>query len=221
MVFKRVFAAFWFFLFTVLPVQASNQGDPRRGAELAQQCVSCHGVDGTNNTEGFPSLSNQKYRYLVKQMREMRNSAKIRAGEKTYDTEADQAIMRSRRTNEIMDPFVVHLSDADIEDLSAYYAAEPCRAVMTEAPLPPPRFEIRCQVCHGQFGIASNSNVPNIAGQDAAYLEQQLRSFQESSAQEGDGQERRRAGIMEGQVRHLSERDIKDISLYYARLPCR
>ena len=128
MVFKRVFAAFWFFLFTVLPVQASNHGDPRRGAELAQQCVSCHGVDGNNNTEGFPSLSNQKYRYLVKQMREMRNSAKIRAGEKTYDTEAAQAIMRSRRTNEIMDPFVVHLSDADIEDLSAYYAAEPCRA---------------------------------------------------------------------------------------------
>ncbi|WNK00745.1 c-type cytochrome [Thalassospiraceae bacterium LMO-JJ14] len=218
---KSALAVLCLFLFAANPVLASHHGDPKRGAELAQQCVSCHGVDGTNNTEGFPSLSNQKYKYLVKQLREMRNSAKIRTGEKNHDTDAAQAIMRSRRTNEIMDPFIVDLSNTDIEDLAAYYAAEPCRAVMSEAPLPPPRFEIRCQVCHGQFGIAANSNVPNIAGQDAGYLEQQLRSFQESRSQMDDGQERRRAPIMEGQVRHLSEQDIKDISLYYARLPCR
>jgi len=204
-----------------LPAMATNHGDPARGEKLAQGCRDCHGVGGENRIEGFPNLASQKYNYLIKQLREMRTTAKERYGQKTATSAAAKTLLRAKRTNEAMDPFVVDLSDEDIRDLSAYYSELPCDAVMTGAPVAPPRFEIRCQVCHGKFGIADNANVPSIAGQDIAYLENQLHSFKRAGAARIEGGDKRRAAIMEGQVRHLSEQDIKDISLYYGRLPCR
>lgn len=213
--------AFSVFVFVAFPLAAMDHGDPVRGAELAHQCEGCHGVEGNNRIDGFPNLSNQKYKYLVKQLREMRTSAKQRVGVAPAPQDSIKQLMRQRRTNEIMDAFVFDLSDTDINDLAAYYAEQPCPAATPGAPLPPPRFETRCQVCHGEFGVAKNSNIPNIAGQDFPYLEQQLLAFKSGRIEEGDGQEKRRAAIMEGQVRNLSDQDITDISLYYARLPCR
>lgn len=191
------------------------------GEQLHEQCAVCHGTEGENRIEGFPNLANQNYKYLVKQLHEMRNSAKLRAGERSYSESATSALIRARRSNETMDPFVVDLTDDDIEHLAEYYATKPCRAVMRGAPLPPPKIETRCRVCHGKYGIAKSSSVPNIAGQDMVYLEQQLHAFKDGRKQQGDGQERRRAAMMESQVRHLSDQDIEEISLYYSRLPCR
>ncbi|MBO6519433.1 MAG: c-type cytochrome [Rhodospirillales bacterium] len=205
----------------LLPQIVHAQGDPSRGAQLSGQCEECHGDAGENRIEGFPNLANQNYNYLVKQLREIRTSARERYGEATRQQSAEaKALLRAKRSNEIMDPFVVELSDEDIHDLSAYYADQACNAVMVGAPLPAPKIEARCQVCHGKFGITKNSNIPNIAGQDALYLEQQLLNFKTATEMAG-GAGNRRAGIMESQVRMLSDQDIKDISLYYARLPCR
>ena len=67
--------------------------------------------------------------------------------------------------------------------------------------------------------MAKNSNIPNIAGQDALYLEQQMQAFRPAKLQKDDGQERRRSALMEGQAAKLSDKDITDISLYYSRLP--
>lgn len=218
---RRAFAYLAFIVTLIVPIIVHAEGDPARGLVLAAQCQNCHGDAGENRIEGFPNLANQKYNYLVKQLREMRTSAKLRAGFTSYVESDDRALARSRRSNEIMDPFVIDLTDQEIEDLSAYYANQPCSAVMTDTPLPAPKFDVRCQVCHGKLGISRNKNMPNIAGQDALYLEQQLLAFKSGKIEEGDGLETRRAPIMESQVRHLSEQDIKDISLYYSRLPCR
>lgn len=215
----RLFAILIPALTFLLPQIAYAQGDPARGAQLAGPCEDCHGDAGENRIEGFPNLANQNYKYLVKQLREMRSSAKERYGEKMRRQNSEgEALLRAMRSNEIMDPFVVDLSDGDIHDLSAYYAKQACSAVMVGAPLPAPRIEARCQVCHGKFGITKNSNVPNIAGQDATYLVEQLQDFKAAAL---DGDKKRRAGIMEGQVRMLTDQDIQDISLYYASLPCR
>jgi len=218
---RRVLCILALIMLAPLPALATNHGDPARGKKLAEGCKECHGVGGENRIEGFPNLASQKYNYLIKQLREMRATAKARHGEKVATSSAAKTLLRAKRTNEIMDPFVVDLSDEDIRDLSAYYSELPCDAVMAGAPVAPPRFEIRCQVCHGKFGIAKNANVPSIAGQDITYLENQLRRFKEAGAARAEGGDKRRAAIMEGQVRHLSEQDIKDISLYYGRLPCR
>jgi cytochrome c553 len=204
---------------TAFPALAAHHGDPQRGAQLAEQCAGCHGGNGTPRIEGFPNIANQKYFYLVKQLREMRTSAQGRTGIGQKRESDYQSLIRQRRSNEIMDAFVFNLSDKDIEDLAAYYSRQSCTAEPAGPPLPAPQFEIRCQVCHGERGVATNRNVPNIAGQDAAYLEQQLLSLKDTG--KGADGEKRRAAIMEGQVRQLSAQDIREIALYYARLPCR
>lgn len=201
------------------PAYAAHHGDAAHGAVLAKQCEGCHGGSGNSRIDGFPNLANQKYFYLVKQLREMRTSAQSRTGVADKPEHDYTELLRQRRNNEIMDAFVFNLSDKDIEDLAAYYSNQPCTAHPAGVVLSAPKFDVRCRVCHGERGIASNRNVPNIAGQDAAYLEQQLLNLKDASGSK-DG-EKRRASIMEGQVRHLSEQDIRDISLYYSRLPCR
>ncbi len=215
---QRVPAFLTLFFILILPLDIHAAGDAVRGAALAAECEQCHGNAGENRIEGFPNLANQHYKYLVKQLREMRKSAKERYGQAKPARPDIEALLRARRSNEIMDPFVVELSDQDIRDLAAYYAGQTCDQIITGSPLPAPKLENRCRVCHGEYGIAMSSSIPNIAGQDVNYLIQQMLDFKAASE---DGDKKRRAGIMEGQVRHLSEQDIRDISLYYARLPCR
>jgi len=198
----------------------ASHGDPSMGRVLAGPCESCHGKGGENKNEGIPNLSGQKFNYLVKQLREMRQSARIRAGEEEYSDTGFRALSRARRSNEVMDELVVKMSDHDIADVSAFYADQKCHADFNVLPVAPPKFEVRCRVCHGNLGIANVLNVPNIAGQDVSYLEAQLKSFQAGKVLEGDGQEKRRAAIMEGQVKNLTDDDIKQVSIYYARLPC-
>lgn len=201
-------------------VYAASKGDAQKGRVIAETCANCHGIDGEIKIAGFPTLAGQKYKYMAKQLREMRASAKIRAGTQIFKSSDTSSLMRARRSNDFMDPFVIELSDTEIDDISAYYASLRCRAVMTAPPLPAPKLENRCQICHGKRGIAKNSNIPNIAGQDALYLEQQMQAFRSAKLQKDDGQERRRSAIMEGQAAKLSDKDITDISLYYSRLPC-
>jgi len=201
-------------------LQAASKGDAQKGRVIAENCAGCHGVDGETKIEGFPILAGQKYKYMVKQLREMRTSAKIRAGTKVFMSRDPSSLARARRSNDIMDPFVIDLSDTDIEDVSAYYASLKCRAIMDAPPLPAPKLEIRCQICHGKRGVAKNSNIPDIAGQDFTYLQQQMLNFRSAKLQAGDGQERRRSAIMEGQAAKLSDKDISELSLYYSRLPC-
>ncbi len=200
---------------------AVTKGDPDKGRVIAENCAACHGDDGETKVDGFPILAGQKFKYMVKQLREMRASAKIREGTKVFMSRDPASLARARRSNDIMDPYVLELSDRDIEDVSAYYANLKCRAIMNAPPLPAPKLEIRCQICHGKRGIPTNSNIPNLAGQNFTYLEQQMLSFRAAKISDmGDGQERRRSAIMEGQAASLSDEDIAELSRYYSRLPC-
>jgi cytochrome c553 len=68
-----------------------------------------------------------------------------------------------------------------------------------------------CAVCHGQQGVSSNPEWPNLAGQHASYLRKQLMEYQQGT--------KRQAPIMAGIVASLSEADMKDLAAYYASLP--
>lgn len=69
-----------------------------------------------------------------------------------------------------------------------------------------------CAACHGQNGMASNPQYPNLAGQNATYLESALRSYK--SAERKGGQ----AAVMYGMVAALSESDIKNLAAYFNSL---
>lgn len=64
-----------------------------------------------------------------------------------------------------------------------------------------------CANCHGENGVSNLPEVPNLAGQNPAYLLEQIRKF-------GSGQ--RRDEFMQGLIKVLKEEERLQISLFYA-----
>lgn len=70
---------------------------------LAIACVACHSADAGQANPLWPSLAGQNQRYMAKQLQDFRDG---------------------RRTDPVMAPLVVALSDRDIEALAAFYASD-------------------------------------------------------------------------------------------------
>ena len=90
-------------LFAPGPVCAA--GNVEAGQLKAYTCTGCHGIPGYNNvypTYKVPKIGGQNYQYLVSALKAYRN------GERDHSTMELQANS---------------LSDADIEDVSAYFAS--------------------------------------------------------------------------------------------------
>jgi cytochrome c553 len=76
--------------------------DLENGRRLARQCAACHGIDGLATMPMAPNIAGHSDVYLVKQLRA------FRSGE---------------RENAMMSVVAGGLSDADIDDLAAWYSA--------------------------------------------------------------------------------------------------
>jgi cytochrome c553 len=83
------------------PAPAAAQ-DAAAGARRATACQACHGMDGLSRLPDAPHLAGQPAPYLERALRA------YRSGE---------------RRNEVMSLAAKPLSDQDIRDLAAYYAA--------------------------------------------------------------------------------------------------
>lgn len=68
-----------------------------------------------------------------------------------------------------------------------------------------------CGVCHGVAGVSKNPMFPNLAGQKAWYIEQQLKEFRDRSR--GDAYA---VGYMWGMASRLSNRTIVALAQYFA-----
>jgi cytochrome c553 len=69
-----------------------------------------------------------------------------------------------------------------------------------------------CANCHGEDGISKSMDVPNLAGQNSAYLLEQIRKFSTGE---------RKNQFMQGMIKLLKEEDRLNIAVYYATLPVR
>ena len=81
---------------------AQAAGDSIAGGKVMVQCQSCHGKDGIGKLSYTPNISGQKYEYLVHSL------MAYKAGE---------------RKSKMMSSVVKNLSDEDIANVAAYYAA--------------------------------------------------------------------------------------------------
>lgn len=70
---------------------------------------------------------------------------------------------------------------------------------------------IVCSACHGEHGQSINTLWPNLAGQHAAYLVQQLHHYQSGKD--------RSSPMMSPLVAQLSSQDIEDLAAFYAQKP--
>ena len=92
-------AVFTFLGFAGRPAAAQ---DVAAGKRKAIACQACHGLDGVAKLPGAPNLAAQPASYLERELRA------YRAG---------------TRSNEVMGVAAKGLSDNDIRDLAAYFAA--------------------------------------------------------------------------------------------------
>lgn len=81
---------------------SADAGDAKAGRKAATACQTCHGMDGLSKLPEAPNLAGQVEIYLAKALGEYRDGA---------------------RSNEVMNVVAKPLSDADIANLAAYYAA--------------------------------------------------------------------------------------------------
>lgn len=71
-----------------------------------------------------------------------------------------------------------------------------------------------CSTCHGAGGISVSPTFPNLAGQQAAYLEVQLKAFRDRSRADPHAQ-----AFMWGMAAQLTDSTIADIAAYFAAQP--
>jgi len=83
----------------------SYAGDAEAGKAKSLTCAACHGGKGISPVDSYPNLAGQKEQYFVEQMTAFRDGT---------------------RENAQMTPMVSGLSDEDIANLAAYYAAMSC-----------------------------------------------------------------------------------------------
>jgi cytochrome c553 len=156
---------------SLLVATTAGAADVEAGRRKAEVCAACHGPDGNATIPGTPSLAGQPVYFTHWQL------IKYRDG---------------RRKDPQMTPLAEKLSDADMADLAAFYAAQPTRR--RPASLDPARVATgqrlaevhHCASCH-RPDLGGQQQAARLAGQDFDYLLRLLRGFKAKTAADLDG----------------------------------
>lgn len=179
-------------------------GDAKAGAEKAAACVACHGPGGNSTNPVWPKIAGQGARYLYESL-------------KAYKT--------GERKNALMAGQMAPLSDADLRNLAAHFAAgtqtpgvgsesaievaEPLyRGGDAERGIP------ACLACHGPAGTGNPAaGYPRIGGQHAEYNAIALKAYRSGERNAGaSGQ------MMTAVSEQLTDDEIAALASYIAGL---
>jgi cytochrome c553 len=121
-----------------------------------------------------------------------------------------------QRVDPQMSPFATGLSDADMQDIAAYFAAQ----IPTAPPNPgdPMKLEAgrtlvrahHCDSCH-MPGLVGQQHIPRLAGQSYEYLLKQLRAYKAQTRTDLDGS-------MTMAAQPLSAEDIESLAYYISHV---
>src|SRR2546428_5307771 len=148
-------------LSTLAAAAPAAAGDVEAGRRKAERCAACHGADGNSTLSGTPSLAGMGAFYTHWQLIMFRDG---------------------RRRDSQMTPFVQNLTDEDLGDLSAYYAAQTprSRAAATNSSRAaagrPLALSNHCTSCHGP-ALMGQLQIPRLAGQGFDFLVKRLRGL--------------------------------------------
>lgn len=189
---------------SVLAFGAQAAGDAKAGESKAAMCIGCHGIPGYQSSfpeiHKVPKLSGQSDKYIVAAL------TGYQKGERKHPT------MRGMAGS---------LSEQDMADLAAYYAADQTGAVAPEQPKAPSAAvkalleKGACNTCHGaNFSKPMDSAYPKLAGQHADYLYVALKAYTvENNALVG-----RSNPIMTGVAKQFSHSELKELAKYLGSL---
>jgi len=182
--------------------KASAKPDLAKGqATSTSVCAACHTADGSRGSPANPILQGQHPEYLAKQL------AEFKAG---------------KRVNAVMQGMSAALSEADMKNVSAFYASKEAkpgfaknkdlvalgekiyRGGIADRSIP------ACAGCHSPSGAGMPAQYPRLAGQHADYTEAQLIAFR--------GGVRKNSLPMTGVAAKMNDKEIKAVSDYIAGL---
>jgi cytochrome c553 len=176
----------------------------RSAHQLAETtCANCHGVSGRSISPTFPNLAAQTAPYLQAQLHAFRDQTRADPDALAY-----------------MWGMASQLSDATIEAISIYYAAQaPSRAKTGDAKLMARGKQIfeegvtsqsipACATCHGPEARGNNI-FPRLAGQHADYLVKQALVIQSAL---------RAAPVMHEVIKDLSQDQMRAVATYLESL---
>jgi cytochrome c553 len=147
---------------------AAAEGSAEAGRTKSVTCAACHGVDGNSVTPDWPMLAGQHASYIVRQLRAFKSGG---------------------RTDVTMKPFADLLSEQDMLDVAAYFAAQNPTPKGADPALVglgqqiyrggvPARGVAACIACHGPEGNGNPlAAYPRVGGQHAAYVTKQLNAY--------------------------------------------
>lgn len=81
----------------------SHAGDVEAGRAAAGTCIACHGENGAQPIANYPIIAGQHESYLLRSLLAYRDNS---------------------RNNPVMAQLVADLSDIDLQNLAAYFAAQ-------------------------------------------------------------------------------------------------
>jgi cytochrome c553 len=178
----------------------SATADPVAGQSKTVVCGACHGPDGNSLVPIFPNLAGQGERYLLKQLREIKDG---------------------KRLVPEMTGLLVPLSDQDLADIAAYYAGQKVSAVAADPDLAARGEALfrggklgqgmpACIGCHSPRGAGiPSAGFPQLSGQHAAYIKKQLTAFREGE-RTNDGE----TLVMRTIASKLSNGDIEALAAF-------
>jgi len=181
--------------------EARCVGDAAAGAKINAQCIGCHGIPGYQSSfpevHKVPMISGQNAKYIGAAL---------------------NAYKRGERKHPTMYAVAAGLSEQNIADLSAYYAAHGAGAPAPETAAVQPTPEVAallakgaCVSCHGaNFSKPIDGSYPKIAGQYPDYLFKALNDYHKGL---------RKNPIMGAIAKPLTKADMQNLAAYYGSLP--
>ena len=189
--------------------QAMAGGDAEAGQAKAATCVACHGVDGNSAVPTFPKLAGLGHKYLLKQMKDIRDG---------------------RRPVALMAGQVDNMSDQDLADIAAFYDAQPRTGGMAD----PDKVALgrkvylagiaerqvpACSGCHSPTGNGNGpAGYPSLGGQHAEYIAGQLKMFRKGYEDPTGRTNGGEAKIMRTTAFRMSDMEIEAVASYIAGL---
>lgn len=186
--------AFFFIGFNVQLAWAAP--DAVAGKEKAQLCATCHGERGISSMQGVPHLAAQPQLSILYQLLQFRDQ---------------------RRKGGGMEAIASTLSEQDMRDIAAHYAAQ-------TPPQPHTGGDVEkiargqqiaqqqyCSSCHGAQ-LQGQKHVPRLSGQSTDYFVQQLRNLRSGARADMDG-------TMASAAKGLTDEDIEAMAAYARSLP--
>ncbi len=183
-------------------IRLLNAASATKGELLAYGCVACHGESGMSASPAFPYITGQDPRYLFKQLSDYKDKTRI---------------------NPLMNAIAAGMSDEDMADIAAYYAAQPPPApessggdtalamnLITKGH--GSRMVPSCEGCHGHQGAGQPGyyGMPVLGGQKSIYLQIALTEYR-SGNRANDVY-----AVMRNIAKSLTDDEITALGNYYA-----